>query len=66
MTLWKTITVADNERAFVFRRNRLETVLDAGQHRVSLMNGKITYELYKISDVVFNQNKNSTGSTAYC
>lgn len=64
MTLWKTITVADNERAFIFRRNRLETVLDAGQHRISLMNGKITCEIFKINDVVFNQHKPLSASIA--
>lgn len=53
MTLWKTIDVAENERALVFRKNRLEKILEPGHHEISQLNGRVRYDLYQFSDGVF-------------
>ena len=44
--LWKTIEVENNKRALVFRRNRLDNILEAGQHRISELNGKVRIEIH--------------------
>ena len=44
--LWKTIEVENNKRALIFRRNRLDTILEAGQHRISELNGKVRVEIH--------------------
>lgn len=54
MFFWKIIDVADNERVLLFRRNRLETVLTAGRHRIQTFSGEIRLEKYDISKVVFD------------
>jgi len=53
MLLWKTIDVADNERVLLFRRNRFETVLDAGRHRVNTLSGNLRLETFDLSQVLF-------------
>ena len=55
MLLWKTVNVADNERALVYRRNRLEIVLEPGHHRVSQLNGQIKIDRYHVSNIVIAQ-----------
>ena len=57
MIFWKTIDVADNERALLFRRNRLEAVLPAGRHRVQTVTGSIRVEKYDVTDIVFDNAK---------
>lgn len=52
--LWKTVDIADNERALLFRRNRLESVLAPGRHRIETLTGSIRLEHYDVTSVVFN------------
>lgn len=54
MILWKTIDIADNERALLFRRSRFERVLEPGRHRVDILGGEIRLEKYDITDVIFD------------
>jgi hypothetical protein len=44
--LWKTIEVENNKRALIFRRNRLDNILEAGQHKISELNGKVRIEIH--------------------
>ncbi len=53
MIFWKTIDIADNERALLYRRNRLVDVLMPGRHRVLRFGGSARIEMYDVSDVVF-------------
>ena len=57
MILWKTVDVADNERALLFRRNRLETVLAPGRYRLQTFTGSVRLEKYDVTDVVFDNAK---------
>lgn len=57
MIFWKTIDVADNERVLLFRRNRLETVLTAGRHRIQTLFGSIRLERYDITNLFFEHAK---------
>ncbi|GGB99152.1 hypothetical protein GCM10011352_26650 [Marinobacterium zhoushanense] len=57
MILWKTVDIADNERALLFRRNRLVKVLEPGRHRMTRMAGKVRVETHDISNVVFESTK---------
>ena len=50
--LWKTIEVENNKRALVFRRNRLDNILEAGQHRISELNGKVRIEIHSAVGIV--------------
>lgn len=53
----KTIDVADNERALLFDRDRLQKVLEPGRHRVSTLGRKLTLEKYDITKVYFEHPK---------
>ncbi len=53
MIFWKTIDIADNERALLYRRNRLVDVLMPGRHRVLGLFGRIDVAIYDVTDVVF-------------
>ena len=57
MIFWKTVDVADNERVLLFRRNRLETVLTPGRHRIQTISGNVRLDKYEITDVVFDNDK---------
>lgn len=57
MIFWKTVDIADNERALMFRRNRLESVLSPGRHRIQTLTGHVRLETYDVTDVVFNNAK---------
>ena len=37
MILWKVIELADNERALLYRKNKLISVLQPGTHRVAIL-----------------------------
>ena len=50
--LWKTIEVENNKRALIFRRNRLDNILEAGQHRISELNGKVRIEIHSAVGIV--------------
>lgn len=50
---WKTIDVADNQRALLYRRDRFERVLESGRHKIETLSGKIRIDVYDITDVVF-------------
>ena len=50
--LWKTIEVESNKRALIFRRNRLDKILEAGQHRISELNGKVRVEIHSAVGIV--------------
>jgi regulator of protease activity HflC (stomatin/prohibitin superfamily) len=53
MLLWKTVDIADNKRALLYRRDRFERVLEPGRHRIA---GKVRLETYEITDLVFKHN----------
>lgn len=55
--MWNTLDVADNERALLYRRNRFESVLKPGRHRVQVMTGDVRIETYDVTDVVFTAAK---------
>ncbi|MFC6633985.1 slipin family protein [Microbulbifer taiwanensis] len=55
MILWKCIDIADNERAFLFRRNRFIRVLEPGRHRILRLAGETRVEVYDISKVLFDR-----------
>lgn len=57
MMFWKTIDIADNERALLYRHNRFERVLLAGRHRLQTVTGSIRVEKYDVTDVVFDHEK---------
>lgn len=50
--LWKTIEVENNKRALIFRRNRLDNILEAGQHKISELNGKVRIEIHSAVGIV--------------
>ncbi len=50
--LWKTIEVENNKRALIFRRNRLDNILEAGQHKISELNGKVRIEIHNAETIV--------------
>lgn len=50
---WKTIDVADNQRALVYRRDRFQGVLEPGRYRLETLTGKVKVELYDITEVLF-------------
>lgn len=50
MLLWKTVDIADNMRALLYRRDRFERVLEPGRHRLA---GKVRVEIYEITELVF-------------
>ncbi|WP_317932236.1 slipin family protein [Halioxenophilus sp. WMMB6] len=52
--LWKMIDVADNERALVYRRNRLATILMPGRQRLWALGQDLRVEHYDITAVEFN------------
>lgn len=53
MILWKVIELADNERALLYRKNTLISVLQPGTHRVATFKGALRVEKYDITKVVF-------------
>lgn len=55
MILWKCIDIADNERAFLFRRNRFIRVLEPGRHRILRLGGETRVEVHDISKVQFER-----------
>jgi len=59
--LWKTIEVENNKRALIFRRNRLDNILEAGQHQISELNGKVRIEIHSAVEIAhdfdFNDGK---------
>ncbi len=57
MFFFKTIDIADNERALLFDRDRLQKVLDPGRHRLSTFGRKLTIEKYDITKVIFEHSK---------
>ncbi len=54
MIFWKTIDVGDNQRAFVYRRERFECILDPGRYRFNTLRGSISVEFYDITEVLFS------------
>lgn len=57
MILWKTIDIADNERALLYRRNCFVKVLGPGRHRLETLSGSIRVDKYDITNVVFENSK---------
>ena len=53
MLFWKTIDIADNERALMYRRNRFEKVLNPGRHRIQEMSGEVSIDTFDITDLEF-------------
>lgn len=54
MIFWNNIDIADNERALLFRRNRLETVLTPGRHRLPIFADNVRLETHDVTELVFN------------
>ena len=66
--LWKTIEVESNKRALIFRRNRLDNILEAGQHKISELNGKVRIEIHNADTIangfdIFDVNTTNVMST---
>ena len=57
MLFFKTIDIADNERALLFDRNRLQKVLTPGRHRLPTLGHKLTIETFDITNVRFEHSK---------
>ncbi len=57
MFFFKTIDIADNERALLFDRDRLQKVLGPGRHRLSTLGRKLTVEKFDITAVRFEHPK---------
>lgn len=57
MLFFKTIDVADNERALLYNRDRLTQVLSPGRHRLRTLGRKLTVEKYDITSVRFEHPK---------
>jgi len=51
MLFLKTVDIADNERALLFDRDRLQKVLGPGRHRLSTFGRKLTVEKFDITSV---------------
>jgi hypothetical protein len=49
MLFYKKIDVADNEKAFLYRRNRFERVLEPGRYRYYDLLGEIRFERFDIN-----------------
>ena len=54
MLFWKTVDIADNERALMYRRNRFEKVLEPGRHRFMDAYNEIEINLYDITSAAFD------------
>lgn len=57
MFLWKTVDIADNERALLFRKNRLEAVLEPGRHVIAKFKGNVKLDVFDITNIVFEHPK---------
>ncbi|WP_308366099.1 MULTISPECIES: slipin family protein [unclassified Microbulbifer] len=55
MKLWKTIDVADNQRALLFRRGRYQSLLMPGRHRINLFGGNVAVEHYDATELVMSR-----------
>ena len=53
MKLWKTIDIADKERALLYRRGRLKSVLMPGRHRLWNLGQSIRLETYDVTSLWF-------------
>lgn len=57
MIFWKTIDIADHQRALLFIRDQFKRVLKPGRHRVSTLKGQVNVEVYDITEVFFKHSK---------
>lgn len=57
MFFFKTVDIADNERALLFDRDRLQKVLGPGRHRLSTLGRKLKVEKFDITSVRFEHPK---------
>ena len=51
MILWKTIDIADNERALLYRRGRFLAVLGPGRHRVARLLGSLRDTAFSVGSL---------------
>ncbi len=57
MILWKTIDIADNQRALVYRRDSFDRVLEPGRYRLETIKSDVRVETYDITDVLFTNKR---------
>ena len=57
MLFLKTVDIADNERALLFDRDRLQKVLTPGRHRLGTLGRKLRIETFDITSVKFEHPK---------
>lgn len=57
MLFFQTIDIADNERALLFDRDRLQKVLKPGRHRLSTVGHNFTIEKYDVTQLFFEHAK---------
>lgn len=57
MLLFKTVDIADNERALLYLRNKLTRVLKPGRHRIWSLGQNIKIEKYDITQLKFEHPK---------
>ena len=53
--LWKTIDIADTERGLLYKRNRLDKVLEPGRHRVNLLVSGVKVVKHDVSNFYFSE-----------
>ena len=58
MLLWKTVTIADNERVLLYRRECFDQVLKPGRYRLYRFRDYSKIETYDVTKVIFD-NKNA-------
>ncbi|ODS24058.1 hypothetical protein AB835_05850 [Candidatus Endobugula sertula] len=62
---WKTIDIADHQRALLYVRDQFKRVLGPGRHRVSTPQGRVAVDVHDITDVLFKNRKAQFLMTQY-
>lgn len=65
MIFWKTIDIADHQRALLYVRDQFKRILGPGRHRVSTLHGRVTVDVHDITDVLFKNSKAQFLMTQY-
>lgn len=55
MKLWKTVDIEDTQRALLYRRGKLESVLQPGRHRIWSLGSSIRLETYDVTSLWFER-----------
>lgn len=55
MKLWKIVDIEDTQRALLYRRGKLESVLQPGRHRIWSLGSSIRLETYDVTSLWFER-----------